>query len=68
MNSADLCRQNNWTVGTILEGIDTWEDPIRIVITAIGEKLILAKHVGDDGGTTEHLWELFFRNWKEVIE
>ena len=67
MNSAELCKQHNWTVGTILEGIDPWEDPIRIVITAIGECLVLAKHLNDHK-LGEAIWDLSFRNWKKVSE
>ena len=64
MNSADLCRQNGWTVGTILEG-DEGAGPERIKITAIGECSVLAKHVDDDK-FGESIWNLSFRDWEKV--
>jgi len=63
MNSADLCRKNGWTVGTILVG-DEGKGAERIVITAIGEESVLAKSFGVH--PHEALWNLTFRDWKEV--
>ncbi len=78
MNSADLCRQNGWTVGTVLEGDDGF-GPDRIVITLrfngsrgktmtnqTNEESILAKYIGPMG--REALWNLSFRDWKKVSE
>ena len=67
MNSADLCRKNGWTVGTILEG-DEGNGPYRIAITAIGQRSILAKEIDDATGLTEGLWDLNFRDWVKVSE
>jgi ABC-type Fe2+-enterobactin transport system substrate-binding protein len=64
MNSADLCRKNGWTVGTILEGVENHR-PDKIVITAIGESSVLAKGMGSKVAP-EGLWDLSFRNWNEV--
>jgi len=63
MNSADLCRKNGWTVGTILEGKEN-DRADKIVITAIGEESVLAKSFGVHAH--EALWNLTFRGWKEV--
>jgi hypothetical protein len=63
MNSADLCRQNGWTVGTILEGCEK-RRPSKIVITAIGETSVLARQIDDDNSHTEHSWDLSWRDWK----
>jgi hypothetical protein len=65
MTSADLCRKNGWTVGTVLEA-DEGNGPERIVITAVGEESVLAKafclHQHESN------WNLTFRDWKEVSE
>jgi hypothetical protein len=66
MNSADLCKKNGWTVGTVLQG-DEGFGPSTIVITAIGECTVLAKHVDDDK-FGESTWDLSFRDWKRVSE
>ena len=64
MKTADLCRQNGWKVGTILEG-DEGRGTDRIEITAIGEQAVLAKSV-DGSWSVEHLWDVGSREWKEV--
>ena len=66
MNSADLCRKNGWTVGTVLQG-DEGFGPEQIVITAIGERAVLAKHIGETS-FDESTWDLSFRDWKKVSE
>ena len=65
MNSAELCRKNGWTVGTILEG-DEGRGTDRIEITAIGERSVLSKDRAD--ALAEHVYDLSFRDWKEVSE
>jgi hypothetical protein len=55
MNSADLCKKNGWTVGTVLQG-DEGFGPSTIVITAIGET-VLANGDSKLG-----------RDWKRVSE
>ncbi len=66
MTSADLCRIRGWTVGTVLIG-DEGFGPSTIVITAIGERAVLAKHLNETK-LHESLWDLQFRDWKKVSE
>ena len=76
-SSADECRTNGWTVGTILEGVeDRYAD--RIVITAIGEQEILARRIAHCSNVAavpqkweprdddEGLWTLDCREWRKV--
>jgi hypothetical protein len=69
MTPADSCRENGWTVGTVLEG-DEGYGPTRIEITAIGEEKLLAKCISHDGKPTpthgEASWVLDCRDWKPV--
>jgi len=50
MNSADLCRQNGWGVGDVLEVTDPPDAKLQTTerwrITAIGERNILAVRLG----------------------
>jgi len=61
---ADTCRINGWVVGDRLEG-DEGFGPDVIEITAIGEKLILAKCITRSEG--EMTWTLTCRDWKKVV-
>ena len=66
----ETCRLNGWSVGTVLVG-DEGFGPEAIVITAIGEKSILAKKVRDNTGCAvenpeESLWTLKYRDWVRV--
>ena len=61
-SSADLCRLNGWSPGTVLEG-DEGYGPERIVLTAVGEQHILARAVA--GGMEGH-FTLECRDWREV--
>jgi hypothetical protein len=63
-SDADICRENGWTVGTILEG-DEGYGPDQIQITAIGETKILAKRIRPRE-CSETSWTLALRNWKKV--
>ena len=68
MNDADLCRKNGWTPGTTLEGDDS-AGLSRIVITAIGERRILARRTHHDGKAAEEgesMWTLRYRDWRRV--
>ena len=56
--NADFCRRMGYTVGTRLVG-DEGYGPEVIELTAIGERLILAK-----GADREGLRMLQFRDWK----
>jgi hypothetical protein len=58
MAPADICRANCWGAGTVLRG-DKLNAPI-IVITAIGEKKIMARRTDDDW---EGLWNLDGYEW-----
>ena len=64
--SAEICRAQGWTVGTILEGWDLNNlDVLRI--TAIGEELVLGKWLYTDvSESTERLISLNFRDWHKV--
>jgi hypothetical protein len=64
-NDAELCRSNGWTVGTRLVG-DEGYGPTVIQITAIGESVLLAKAVSQDGRSVsgrELTWTLACRDW-----
>jgi hypothetical protein len=71
-NSAGLCRERGWTVGTVLEGTESAGDyshTDRIVITAIGVRCILARHLPHDGENElgdEHSCTLEYRDWHEA--
>jgi hypothetical protein len=69
MTDAEKCRENGWVVGTVLEG-DEGYGPERILLTAIGERSIMARRVTNNKGETvsdrETTWTLSCRNWKKV--
>ena len=68
MNSADLCRKNGWKIGTKLAG-EGMNGTAIIVITAIGEKCVLAKMVAENGTACvccECEWGLTYCEWQEV--
>ena len=60
---AAACRARGWGVGTVLVG-DEGRGPARIVITAIGEKQILARRESDISDY-EGSWFLNCRCWGE---
>ncbi len=67
-SDAHICRANCWSVGTILEG-DEGYGPTRIIITAIGERHILARklsHNGVETASSESLWTVQAREWHRV--
>lgn len=69
LTSAAVARGKAWGVGTVLEGTETWADgtsvTARIVITAIGEQMVLARRVNvTDRG--ESSWVFDSRDWQEV--
>jgi len=78
LNDAALCRKNRWVVGTRLRGVEgsgDWWCATTIEITAIGERSVLAKAVGqiDSSGKVdrndlghENSWTLQHRNWRKV--
>jgi len=65
-NPAEICRENNWQVGTRLRGTEYYgngkKQTTTITLTAIGEQNILAKAKG----RSENLWTLSCREWREV--
>ena len=68
MNNAERCRQNGWSQGTRLVG-DEGYGPTVIELTAIGERIVLAKMISHNGVETEpyeKVWTLQLRNWKEL--
>lgn len=72
LTSAEICRHNGWMPGTELVGDwlpkESIEQPrIRIRITALGVREVLAVQIwpdGDDWGA-ELLWDLHCREWME---
>lgn len=67
-NSADACRARGWLPGTRLAG-DEGRGVTVIEITALGERILLAKRVSHDGKPVEERenpWTLRNRDWKEV--
>jgi hypothetical protein len=67
-SDAEICREKGWNVGDVLEG-DEGDGPTRILITAIGERHILAKelsHSGADRQRQESHWTVQARKWKKV--
>lgn len=68
MTSAELCRENGWTVGTRLVG-DEGYGPTVIRITEIGESGILAEEYEGrvlSDAMPESSWTLEYRRWVEV--
>lgn len=75
-SSAEICRQNNWQPGTLLEGQAMAEDrrhtvSVRIQITAIGERSILARLVSVanvvlHNAADEQMFDLHARDWEAV--
>ena len=67
---ADLCRERGWRPGTRLIGTDHYGSA-TIMITAVGEELILARQVELDGkpfSGFESGWSLLIRDWREVTD
>lgn len=67
-SDADVCRLKGWSVGTVIEG-DEGYGPTRIMITAIGERCVLARKLSHNGAETdsnETLWTVQLRDWKRV--
>lgn len=71
MDAATICRNNKWTTGTVLRGIEYFGKPRKrrvceIQITAVGEKSILAKCLLHGEG--EMTWTLAHRRWRKVAQ
>jgi hypothetical protein len=67
--AADVCRAHGWAAGTRLVG-DEGNGPTIIEITAVGERMILAKVVTTRGvpeaWAREAVWTLECRDWRVV--
>lgn len=70
MSNVELCRQNGWKVGDVLEGDEGYGNGLeRIRITAIGEDNILARLILRNGKEIRHreaVWVLDCRVWEKV--
>jgi hypothetical protein len=73
LSPAETCRQNGWVVGDRLIGTEGEGGPHEhttvIELTAIGERMILAKSVSDTAKYElgrEGLWGLDNRVWRKV--
>ena len=64
-SEADCCRRMGWVVGTRLVG-DEGYGPTTIEITAIGNRLILAKAVNRAFAAGEATWTLACRDWQPL--
>ncbi len=67
-SDAAVCRANGWGVGALLEG-DEGFGPTVIQITAVGERVILAKavsHAAKAINRDEAVWSLAYRDWRKV--
>ena len=65
-DSAYICRERGWVVGTRLIADDGSVTSV-IEITAVGEYSILAKLISENGkevASREGLWTLSFRDWR----
>lgn len=68
MTDADLCRARGWCVGDLLWGVECGRSAV-IRLTAIGERLVLARAVERDGvdvDADEAHWSLSCREWVRV--
>ena len=68
-SDAAICRKHGWKVGTRLVG-DEGYGPTVIELTAIGERLVLAKEISHNGKPEESpyeaMWTLMCRSWKKA--
>lgn len=69
-NPVEVARLKGWSVGTRLIGDEGW-GPTIIEITAIGERLVLAKSISQNGVAAEaslgdSSWTFSCRDWQVV--
>jgi hypothetical protein len=57
-SNADVCRERDWTPGTVIEFEDEWS-AARFRITGIGESLVLTKQIG----CKNHGWDWDFEEF-----
>jgi hypothetical protein len=63
---AEMCRMKGWVVGDILVNEKNYTDPCRIQITAIGERVVLAKRLRKDDALSEFEevpWDVTVDGW-----
>lgn len=67
--AADICREHGWRVGTCLVG-DAGYGPTVIRITALGEKVMLARMVSHARVAVpynaDRAWSLSLRDWHSI--
>lgn len=63
-DAAAICRARGWGAGTRLVG-DEGCGPTVIEITAVGERLVLAREVTHKRYSRETTWCLDCRDWRE---
>lgn len=67
--AAEICREQGWNVGTCLVG-DAGYGPTVIQITAVGDRIMLAKIVSHGCVAVAYnqaqAWSLSLRNWRAV--
>lgn len=74
LSSAEICRQQGWQIGTLLDGSardNGHRVRVRIRITAIGERSILARlcligGVNVETASEEAIYDLHCRDWEAV--
>lgn len=67
-DEAAVCRRKRWKVGDVLEGREG-RSVVRIQLTAIGERWILARAIWRDHravSESECQWALTTRDWKRI--
>ncbi len=67
-SDAETCRLNGWGPGTMLMGEECGAIT-TLLITAVGERLILARAVKENGrkcNWPEMAWTLAYREWRRV--
>ncbi len=69
--AADICREHGWRAGTRLVGEDGLGTTV-IEITALGNQVMLARRVSQDGEPAaydqDRSWRLSDRYWHEIAK
>ncbi|HEX4148266.1 MAG TPA: hypothetical protein VHY20_04725 [Pirellulales bacterium] len=67
LSSAELCRRNGWGRGTVLKAARLPKEgpgaDQAIVLTAVGERMVLAIDLVND---EEQAWNLATRDWRRT--
>ena len=68
-HAADICREHGWRAGTRLVGNNGF-GTTEIEITALGNQVMLARTVSQNGEPTaygrDQAWRLSDRDWREI--